>query len=595
MSTVPTPSASTSAAGWHFARGQRRGGPVPFEQLQRWASAGKLLPGDRVLQPGSQQWQAADTIPGLFGTPNGIQTRPSPAPAPNGIKAVLPVAAVVAPMAPASLPTPETSSSPGINNRFLVLALVGAGALLFAFVGLALVVICLAGDFGRKSESAANEDPPEVKNSPRPNPKTKTPTLTPRQKQIMGSVDRGVSYLRNAMAQGGNFYAVGDPQSSAHPGAMALVGLTLLECGADPSDGDVQKAAAEVRRRAVDLRFTYSIAASVLFLDRLNADKVNPQDRELIRSLALRLIAGQTSKAGWDYYCQVRNQGDDQRLLERLQNGQYKAGDSFVNVTGRDYYDNSIGQFVTLALWVARKHNVPVRLPLLATEQRYRSQQNKNDGSWTYNDQNRFMRDTSTCAALIGLAVGRAVMDDKEGGGADLLQDEAVRKGLAHLAKIVGTKNRLSREEFDRRQKRTTDMEALMRQMEAARDPGEIQRLRTQLMALDNARELQGIIFGGDTWGDLYFLWSLERMAVIYDLKTIGDVDWHEWGVDVILQQQQEDGSWKERFPGVPDTCFALLFLKRANLAKDLTDKLRGVGAQPGVQQQPRTPGKKDQ
>jgi len=114
-------------------------------------------------------------------------------------------------------------------------------------------------------------------------------------------------------------------------------------------------------------------------------------------------------------------------------------------------------------------------------------------------------------------------------------------------------------------------------------------------MALDNARELQGIIFGGDTWGDLYFLWSLERMAVIYDLKTIGDVDWHEWGVDVILQQQQEDGSWKERFPGVPDTCFALLFLKRANLAKDLTDKLRGVGAQPGVQQQPRTPGKKDQ
>ena len=30
-----------------------------------------------------------------------------------------------------------------------------------------------------------------------------------------------------------------------------------------------------------------------------------------------------------------------------------------------------------------------------------------------------------------------------------------------------------------------------------------------------------------------------------------------------------------ERFPGVPDTCFALLFLRRANLVKDLTDKLR--------------------
>ena len=51
--------------------------------------------------------------------------------------------------------------------------------------------------------------------------------------------------------------------------------------------------------------------------------------------------------------------------------------------------------------------------------------------------------------------------------------------------------------------------------------------------------------------------------------------------------RQNPDGSWRERFPGVPDTCFALLFLQRANIVKDLTDKLRqarrlAAAAQPG-------------
>src|SRR5207248_2718335 len=35
--------------------------------------------------------------------------------------------------------------------------------------------------------------------------------------------------------------------------------------------------------------------------------------------------------------------------------------------------------------------------------------------------------------------------------------------------------------------------------------------------------------------GDLYFLWSLERMAVVYDLGKIGGEDWYAWGVPFIL------------------------------------------------------------
>jgi hypothetical protein len=80
-----------------------------------------------------------------------------------------------------------------------------------------------------------------------------------------------------------------------------------------------------------------------------------------------------------------------------------------------------------------------------------------------------------------------------------------------------------------------------------------------------------------------YFLWSLERMAMIYNLKTIGKKDWYQWGAEVLLVNQGEDGSWRGMYGEFgADTAFAILFLKRANLAQDLTAKLRGKTSDPG-------------
>src|SRR5262249_38945041 len=80
-----------------------------------------------------------------------------------------------------------------------------------------------------------------------------------------------------------------------------------------------------------------------------------------------------------------------------------------------------------------------------------------------------------------------------------------------------------------------------------------------------------------------YFLWSLERVAVAYGLETIGSKDWYAWGAEILLQTQETNGSWQGRYAdGGVDTCFALLFLRRANLAKDLTASLRGKVSDPG-------------
>jgi hypothetical protein len=76
---------------------------------------------------------------------------------------------------------------------------------------------------------------------------------------------------------------------------------------------------------------------------------------------------------------------------------------------------------------------------------------------------------------------------------------------------------------------------------------------------------------------NLYFLWSVERVGVLLNLKTIGGKDWYRWGVDLLLPAQKEDGSWVGRGNGISpviDTSMALLFLKRSDLLPDLRETL---------------------
>ena len=85
---------------------------------------------------------------------------------------------------------------------------------------------------------------------------------------------------------------------------------------------------------------------------------------------------------------------------------------------------------------------------------------------------------------------------------------------------------------------------------------------------------------GGRTY---YFLWSLERVAVALNLDTIGKKDWYGWGAEILLENQLPNGVWSGEYgDSGADTCFALLFLKRANLARDLTAQIKGQVKDPG-------------
>ena len=478
-------------------------------------------------------------------------------------------------------PPPAAPAPPSPRTGAKALAWTGLAGLLVG--GIVLVVYCFW-------EPAEPTSPGDVPIKPTPS----VPILTEEQKRILEeqrkvneAVAKGVAYLKRKIQDTETLHFHPGIGTAPHTGAMALVGLTLLECGVPPDDPAVLKALEIVQSAAPRLTFNYALATSILFLDQLDDPKERkgpPRYDEQIRSLALRLITGQNDRGGWSYACRLLTPEQEEQLLHDLRSKTYRPG-PFV----RDD-DNSNVQFATLALWVARKHGVPADPALALVEARYRKTQNP-DGSWGYRPKTRMWSDSMTCAGLLGLAVGLGLKDHQSAAN-----DPAVTRGFQYLNKIVGTSYRVSAEEAAVRQERAQAEMDITKRFPSA-SVAERKELLKEFAKLNHANLKHGLLIDADAWGDHYFLWSLQRTAMIYDLKRIVGKDWYAWGSQILVASQQPDGSWADRFPGIPDTCFALLFLKRVNLVKDLTDKLRalgpagGIGATPGQQGVP--PGKK--
>jgi hypothetical protein len=357
--------------------------------------------------------------------------------------------------------------------------------------------------------------------------------------RIDSAIAKGVRYLKQQQQPDGTFDP-GRPMAYA-----ALCGLTLLECKVRADDPSVTKAAQLVRRMIADSTVTYDLSTAVLFLDRLG----DPRDRPLIHAAALRIIAGQDTWGGWSYHCEALSPAATQEMhallkakrpkvlpappakaLEPNASGPSAMGELAWNRWGgriRVYPgDNSNTQFALLALWVARRHDVAAGLPLVCSYRRYQVTQNQ-DGGWAYHATNQNSTNTMTCAGLLGLAIGRGAVPGA--GGKDKLEDPSIQRALQALGEHIGTP------------------------VKDGESPPPMQ--------------------------NLYFLWSVERVAMLYDLKTVGSKDWYGWGAQTLLANQQPDGHWTgTNYNGrtdLADTCFALLFLNRSNLVSDLTENLR--------------------
>ena len=445
-----------------------------------------------------------------------------------------------------------------------MLTLIGAGITTLLGLAILLIAFCFAGSAKPTFDA---EDAPEIRI---PN-QTKGPSQAlivlskEDQAKVDGMTARAVAWLKKTQTPEGTW--------PGHPpiAYAAMGGLTLLECKTSAQDPAVEKSAAFVRKRLNFVSDTYTLAMCILFLDKLN----NSKDKEAIGRLAMRLIAGQNSGGGWTYNCQPLDDkacaelqamltevgrealtNPNQRLQNRplalrslpvFQKDRVKKNQGAFRSEG----DNSNTQFALLALWAARRHHFPVDRSLDFVVKRFRETQNEN-GSWSYAaNQNVSPRGkpTMTCAGLLGLAVGYGIAPEGNPSGPGPKHDPAIKKALDHLGQAVGQP-----------QKKKLNPNS----------PPE---------------------------SELYFLWSLERVAVLYQLRQIAGKDWYHWGMNILESYQRSDDYWHfgidHGHSPLVDTCFALLFLQRVNLAKDLTDKLEELFGQPALAPPPEQ-GRKD-
>lgn len=79
--------------------------------------------------------------------------------------------------------------------------------------------------------------------------------------------------------------------------------------------------------------------------------------------------------------------------------------------------------------------------------------------------------------------------------------------------------------------------------------------------------------YGGDDAWSMYMLYGIERVGTLGNAPRLGTHDWYSEGVQTLLRLQKPEGQWAKRdgdggwhtHPAEYDTCFAMLFLKRAS------------------------------
>jgi hypothetical protein len=189
--------------------------------------------------------------------------------------------------------------------------------------------------------------------------------------------------------------------------------------------------------------------------------------------------------------------------------------------------DNSNTQFAILALWAAQRHGIPMDRSLQMVVRRFQTSQNA-DGSWGY--RYRFggtwqEAPAMTYVGLIGLAVGHGIAERPVAPQEAI--DPAILRGFVAASKHVGN-------------------------------------------PVEPPQQLPQI--------NLYLLWSIERVAVLYNLPTIGGKDWYRWASQMLVANQMPQGNWQggkyHQAHPIIDTCLALLVLKKVNLVGDLGDRL---------------------
>ncbi len=408
------------------------------------------------------------------------------------------------------------------------------------------------------------------------------PAATPN--EIDRAIKNGVAALRQkyirgqAAAQPG---AIGVGAAGGGIGVTCLTGLALLEAGTPVNDEAVKTITRMIRDAAPMQTRTYEIALCLMYFDRLR----DPADVPMLQALAVRLLAGQTNSGGWSYECITAVSGEDQKRLREMKpekSGVFHSGVKQYaqalatggRATGMASDDNSNTQFGLLAVWMARKHGVPVDGALNLVEKRFVMTQIERTGNWSYSGGlagGAAMSGSPAmyCAGLLGMATGLARREDRKKTEMKNVETPRPKKTTPPKSNDPFYNPPIPKEPEKKPAKaRPATVQDLV-----------IQRAFAGLgLTFAELARKGGLLSIGVAhgYGDLYFIWSMERVGVAYGIEKLGGLDWYDVVSTLIVRSQLPDGSWGNASYGSEvNTAFAVLVLSRSNLARDLSSKLQ--------------------
>ncbi|MCE9560552.1 MAG: hypothetical protein K8U57_00725 [Planctomycetes bacterium] len=450
-------------------------------------------------------------------------------------------------------------------------------------------------------------------------------------KEIDAAVQKGAAFLKQQYNGGKG--ARGDDVAD-NTGIAAMAGLALLEAGIPIDDPALRTITTGVRNASFGESRTYHIALCILYLDRLG----DPADVPIIQMLGIRLLAGQNADGGWTYNCVPDVPAADERALRAaLMVTELKAGAktppaegpvekvnparpmvvgklhaavekyaaklaTFSGGKGGD--DNSNTQFGIIGTWVARRHGVHTDAALERIEKRFLATQT-GTGGWPYSGRGQGSP-SMTCAGLLGLATAVGLREERRmKAEAHRKPDPApIPKANPAVPPVPAAKSDdpffnpppvpKSDDPFfnppkeEPKAKEPPKAKELPKPRKAPRLPLDARDIAIEKGLAALAAMLAGDapaagkgknrILMGNTLGDrdFYFLWSLERVSVVFGLEKIGNIDWYDFGAKELLAAQNASGGWGNGARGtIPDTSFAILFLSRSNFVRDLSARVQ--------------------
>ena len=340
-------------------------------------------------------------------------------------------------------------------------------------------------------------------------------------KRVNEAIDRGAAFLKGSQSKDGTWSGVrfGAKNNTWSQGEHALCLLTLLKCGVGASDPAIRRGLKALRGTPTTSHHTYEHAVRTMLFDALG-DK-----RNLRKELA------------W---------------FEQTQRNQvWRYGRAVPHKTPEDL---SCTQYALLALWTLAQNGKPLKPSRLRRVLAYMLDQQQKDGPevavyienpvWKPGGRyDRFFRSGKAKARGWGYTAPASASGGMTVAGVASL---AIVKDLLSSAKGKHTLTATEGRAIDR-------------------------ALRSGIAWLDRHFSVQTNPKKGTAWL-YYYLYGLERVGTLLGLKTIGKRDWYRRGAEFLLSKQERTGSWPARGQASGyqsrhvNTCFALLFLKRATV-----------------------------